>query len=187
MTNNHLLEKYLKNVEGKKYIFHYTNKKNIHIIRKYGLLSLYGQYKNTPDLFKQNIKNYKSRIEKYTGKSSFDINDVEKFFESRGLSIKMVFFSFWKIIPGLSKERDEFVNQSHLIKIDVKNLKPTWNYYLVLGPKITHVNIKEVFKYMDMNSTIFQKKKSSRFLFSKIPHLAINTNDGIISKNILIF
>ena len=180
-----ILEKYLNELTTH-YIYHYTEKKNVPVIEKYGLLSLYGQYHKTPQLFEKNIENYKERIENFSKKKDFSIEDVERFFESRGTSIKSLFFSFWKIIPGLNKDRDNFVRQSELIQIDIESLKPTWKYTLISGSKTAKININDIIKFTNMNSIDFQKKKSSKFMFSKIPHLSIETNDGIIPKNLLI-
>lgn len=178
--------KYLLENEGVNYIYHYTSKKNIPFIKKYGLLSLYGLFKKFPKLYENNIENYIDRIKKFSKKEDINFTDVESFFKSKGYSSKSIFFSFWEIIPGLNKDRDKFVKNSTKIMIDIKDLKNNWEYTLISGSKTSKIDKNVVLSYSKINSKKFQMIPGGKFYFSHIPHLAITSPDGVIHKNLLL-
>jgi hypothetical protein len=165
------------------FIYHYTNTK-LSKINKQGILSLYGLYHKDPAAFEKAIQGYLPRIKAKIGKKDeYSIEDIDKFFKSRGLDIKSIFFSFWEIIPGLHKERDEFIKNANLIKINIKKLKSTWKYNLINASKVTTLPFNQIKKYCEMDSEKFQKKQGGKFIFTNIPHLAVIPPDGVIPKN----
>ena len=170
------------------YLYHYCPKRLYEKIKKNGMLSLYAQYTYDKETFDKNIAGYKTRVHTLIGKKeTYTLKDYDKFFKSRGLDIRSIFFSFWKVIPGINKDRDHFIKSSYLIKIDIKSLERNWEYRIVNANKITSTNLNGIKKYSNMDGKQFQTKTTGKFLFTKIPHLAIITKDGRINKKYLIF
>lgn len=180
-----IIEKYINLLEMREekeelYIYHYTLKENLKMIKKNGLLSMYGLYKKEPKIYEKTIADYLERIKRKGYEIGSDIDSIENYFRKRKISTKFIYFSFWKIEEGLHKGRDEFMKGSIVIKINIKNLQRDWKYHLIHESNVTDILLKNIKEFCTKDSLEYQKKKGGRFLFSNIPHLAIETNNGII-------
>lgn len=174
------ITQYILEQSNDSYVYHYTMA-TTNQIKKNGLLSLYGLYHKNPKEYKRQIKKYLPRIESLLGyKGNYSLEDVMKFFKKRNLDMKSIFFSFWEVMPGLHKGRDEFINDATLVRVNIKHLKPSWGYNLITGGSSKPLSYNKIKTYCNMDSTPFQKKQGGRFLFSHIPHLSVIPDDGII-------
>lgn len=168
-----LLERYLTYAEVLPGPVHYTSKRNLPLIKKYGLLSPYALLKLDKKLFDEKfIVGYE------------DIDTPEELFKKArdiNLTEKSIFFAFKEVTPGLHKGRDEFIKDALMIRLPLRNLQKNWEYRLIIGREVEIISLKEVIKWCNEDFTKYEKRKGGRFLFSHIPHLAIDTEDGIIS------
>lgn len=182
-----------------KYLYSYIDKNNYQLIKKYGLLSLYGLYHvGLIDKFVNSAEKYldRGRMER----SHLSKDDLRKnpeiffqlFDKANGKNAsKVIWFLCEPVTPGLHKERDKFVNQMILTKIPLDVFQPDWTYYglgIVSSRQWTPLTLKDVLKMKKtMNQKIFEKKKGGRFLFSHVPHLAIAPLNGRIDSKDIIF
>lgn len=181
------------------YLYSYIDKNNVNLIKKYGLLSLYGLYSvGLMDKFIKSASKYldRGKIKKYHLTIDDVKDDPERFFnlfqKSNGKnSHKVVWFLFQSITPDLHKERDVFLKYTILTQVPLDIFKSDWTYY-TLGFRSTRqwtlITLKELKSIKKIfNQKIYEMKKGGKFLFTNIPHLAIAPISGKIDPKNIIF
>jgi hypothetical protein len=166
------------------YVYHYVfDKMNADSIKEHGLLSPRELLKKMPDEFHEKIyPSYKARAAKELGKPADKVTDknVLQYLDSeahdknRLLGGKSLYFTF---VPReqLHKDIRKKLKGCTEIKVPIEELKGA-TPYLVDGSKVRKQTWQQILDPQFQKNVRADAKlePDGRFLFSKIPHLALN-------------
>ena len=190
-----LFEEFLQ----QKYLVTYVPKESHAMVRRFGLLSLYGLVEfGRMDEFVDAAAKYigRGKFQKVQKLSKEDIRNNPKLFydlyaKVTGVSdaYKSIWCVFKEITPGISKRRDLFVKNSIMIRVPIHKLKNDWSYYLIAIPgkgrkwiKVTRDQMLEFGEKYNQRKyeEKFPNETKQNYAFSKIPHIAIAPTKGVI-------